>query len=64
MSKCKLTWPITLSHVPCDTFSSKNIMEAGNIKCLQPMMTHTKHPSVHNIKKNTYILYLNLNFAT
>lgn len=30
MSKCKVTWPITPSCVPCDTFSSKNIMEARN----------------------------------
>lgn len=57
MSKCKPTWPITLSHVPCDTFSSKNIMEAGNIKCLQPMMTHTQHPPVHNIEKK-YVYFI------
>lgn len=48
MSKCKVTWLITLSLVPCDTFSSKNIVEARDIKCLQPFMTHTKHHPVHS----------------
>ena len=41
MSRCHVFGSIGLSYIPCDTLGNKNITEAKNMKCFQPMVTHT-----------------------